>query len=159
MPTALPLFCRLSGRFGRFVAVLLLGLVTTAGAASAEQTPRQWVQSFWKTASAAGVDRATYDRALGNFTPDPDVIKRASSQAEFNMAIWNYMDQMVSDERIAQGRIALQQYGNLLARIEAKYGVDRYTLLAVWGMESHYGAVLKNPRIVKNVIRSLATLA
>jgi membrane-bound lytic murein transglycosylase B len=159
MPTAFPLSYPLSGRFGRFVAVLLLGLVTTAGAASAEQTPRQWVQSFWKTASAAGVDRATYDRALSNFTPDPDVIKRANSQAEFNMAIWNYMDQMVSDERIAQGRIALQQYGDLLARIEAKYGVDRYTLLAVWGMESHYGAVLKNPRIVKNVIRSLATLA
>jgi membrane-bound lytic murein transglycosylase B len=139
--------------FSRLAAVALVAFVA-AMPAQAAQTPGQWVAAFWKTASAEGIKRSVYDRALANFTPDPDVLKRASSQAEFNMAIWNYMDQMVSDERIA-----LRENGNLLARIEAKYGVDRYTLLAVWGMESHYGAVLKNPRLVKGTIRSLATLA
>src|SRR5690606_881455 len=103
--------------------------------------------------------RSVYDRALRNFSPDPDVLKRAGSQAEFNMAIWNYLDQMVSDERIAQGRIALRENANLLASIEAKYGVDRETLLAVQEMEGHYGGLLKNQRLVKHEIRSLATLA
>ena len=40
-----------------------------------------------------------------------------------------------------------------------RYGVDRYVVAAIWGIESHYGAVLSNPKLVKNTIRSLATLA
>ena len=81
------------------------------------QTPKQWVEAFWPTAKAAGIKRATYDRALGNFTPDPDVLKRAAAQAEFNMAIWNYIDQMVSDERRQRGRGgARHQHADLLQR-------------------------------------------
>ncbi len=145
-------------------SILMTGLVAAvlslpAAAVSAAQDPQQWVQSFWPTAKAAGVSQRTYDTALRNFEPDPDVLKRAGAQAEFNMKIWNYLDQMVSDERIAEGRVALTQNGSLLARIEAKYGVDRYVVAAIWGMESHYGHIFSNPRLFKNTIRSLATLA
>lgn len=145
-------------RLIRFVLVAFIASAFALAPAMA-QTPKQWVEAFWPTAKAAGVKRATYDRALGNFTPDPDVLKRASAQAEFNMAIWNYMDQMVSDERISEGIAALKTDADLLQRIESRYGVDRYTVLAIWGMESHYGAVLKNPKLFKHTIPSLATLA
>ncbi len=127
--------------------------------ALASQTPEGWVKSFWPTARSAGVSWRTYDAALGSFTPDPDVIKRAGAQAEFNMKIWNYLDQMVSDERLSEGKVAVAANAALLARIESRYGVDRYIVAAIWGIESHYGAVLTNPRLVKNTIRSLATLA
>ena len=53
----------------------------------------------------------------------------------------------------------LVQYRPLLDKIESRYGVDRYTLVAIWGMESYYGEVLSDPKWVKGVIRSLATLA
>ncbi len=53
----------------------------------------------------------------------------------------------------------LVQYAPQLAAIERKYGVDRYIFVAIWGIESHYGAVLEDPKIVKSTIRSLATLA
>ncbi len=75
------------------------------------------------------------------------------------MAIWDYMDQMVSAERLAAGKAALAANGPLLARIEQRYGVDRYMVLAIWGIESHYGAVLSNPKLFKGTIPSLATLA
>ena len=87
------------------------------------------------------------------------MLKRAGAQAEFNMAIWNYIDQMVSDERISEGQVALKQYASVLSRIESRYGVDRYTVVAIWGMESHYGHIFSNPRLYKGTIRSLATLA
>ncbi|TKB28923.1 MAG: lytic murein transglycosylase, partial [Mesorhizobium sp.] len=45
-----------------------------------------------------------------------------------------------------------------LDRIEARYGVDRYILLAIWSMESNYGETLKRDDIMRNVVRSLATL-
>ena len=134
---------------------LLSGGVVAAGAAS----PAAWVDAFWPTAKAAGISRKTFDAALGDFTPDPEGLTKAATQAEFNMAIWDYLDMMVSDDRISEGKAALGTYAQTLKRIEARYGVDPYVVAAVWGIESHYGAVLKNPKLVKNTIRSLATLA
>jgi membrane-bound lytic murein transglycosylase B len=65
----------------------------------------------------------------------------------------------VSDERVSDGLAMLKTYGKTLARIEARYGVDRYAVLAIWGVESHYGQVFEKPGAVKETIRSLATLA
>lgn len=141
------------------MAGFVLFLVGAWQPAFAAQSARQWLEGFWPTAKSAGITRRTFDSALGDFEPDPDVLKRSESQAEFNMKIWNYLDQMVSDERISEGAAALKQYGSLLAQIEARYGVDRYVVLAIWGMESHYGRIFENPRLFKNTIRSLATLA
>lgn len=97
--------------------------------------------------------------ALGGFEPDRSVVERAGSQAEFVRPIWDYLDSAVSDRRLQNGLEMLGRYGGTLDRIEARYGVDKYVLLAIWGMESSYGAVLENGDIVKNTIRSLATLA
>jgi membrane-bound lytic murein transglycosylase B len=146
--------------FFRWVMLLPAMMMVALWAGSAEAlTPGQWVQAFWPTAKAAGVSRAVYDSALANFTPDPDVLKKAANQAEFNQALWYYMEVMVSEERIAEGKAALAKWGDTLSKIEARYGVDRYVVAAIWGMESHYGIVLENPKLVKNAIRSLATLA
>ncbi len=138
--------------------VLVLALCFMAGAAQAA-SPSQWVKSFWPTAKAAGVSWKTYQAALGDFKPDPEVLAKASNQAEFNQKIWIYLHNTVSERRIITGRVLLGQYGQLLNQIEARYGVDRHIVLAIWGMESTYGDVLNNPAIVKGTIRSLATLA
>jgi membrane-bound lytic murein transglycosylase B len=66
---------------------------------------------------------------------------------------------MVSEERLDEGADVLREHGTLLARVEERYGVDRYIVAAIWGMESHYGIIFSNPRLFKNTIRSLATLA
>jgi membrane-bound lytic murein transglycosylase B len=138
------------------ILIFLFGMM--AGAAQAA-TPQQWVKSFWPTAKAAGISYATYQAALGNFTPDPEVLKKASNQAEFTQKIWLYLHSTVSERRIITGRALLGQYGPLLTKIERQYGVDRNVVVAIWGMETTYGDVLNNPAIVKNTIRSLATLA
>lgn len=117
------------------------------------------MQEFWPRANAAGISSNTYWAALGNFEPDPSILPRASNQAEFVRPIWDYLDTMVSQSRIESGLAQLPQWGGLLAQLEAHYGVSRYVILAVWGMESAYGAVLDNHNIVKPTIRSLATLA
>ncbi len=141
------------------VAAVAISVFLTAAPALARQTPESWVKGFWPTARSAGIKLNTYNQVLGSFAPDPDVLKRAGAQAEFNMKIWNYLDQMVSDERLSEGKAAIAAHAALLGRIEQRYGVDRYIVAAIWGIESHYGAVLSNPKLVKNTIRSLATLA
>jgi membrane-bound lytic murein transglycosylase B len=127
--------------------------------ASADENFDRWVRDFWPTAKAAGVSRAVYDAAFQGVTPDPEVLEKASSQAEFATPLWDYVSTRVSDKRIKGGRDALVRHRALLDAIESRYGVDRHTLVAIWGMESFYGEVLSNPKIVKSVIRSLATLA
>lgn len=148
-----------AGYARRSLAVFLLALTFVLPGAASARTPAEWVEAFWPNAKAAGVSRSVYNAALGNFQPDPDVIKRSEEQAEFNTDIWIYLDRMVSEERLSEGAAVLRQYGNLLAQIEQRYGVDRYVVAAIWGIESHYGHIFENPRLFKKTIRSLATLA
>jgi membrane-bound lytic murein transglycosylase B len=136
-------------------AVMLAPEPTPAESAS----PAQWVKAFWPTAHDAGISRSVYDRALNNFRPDPEVLQKARAQLEFNRRIWDYLDLTVTDYRIAAGQKLLRDNARLLSRIEARYGVDRHILVAIWGMETSYGEVLENAAKLKNTIRSLATLA
>ena len=139
--------------------VALAAVLALSLGASAATSPAKWVRDFWPTARAAGVSKSVYDATLGGFTPDPDVMKRAGNQAEFKTEIWDYLDMSVSEERITEGKAALVTWGRSLDAIERRYGVDKYVVAAIWGIETHYGAVLENPKLVKGTIRSLATLA
>tara|TARA_R110002095_G_scaffold216299_1_gene212918 strand:- start:185 stop:1408 length:1224 start_codon:yes stop_codon:yes gene_type:complete len=118
-----------------------------------------WVRGFWPTARAAGVSSSTYKAAFDGVTPDKTILKSAGSQAEFVRPIWSYLDSAISEKRLEDGKQKLIDFRQTLDAVEARYGVDRHIVVAIWGMESSYGQVLENPKIVKNVIRSLATLA
>ncbi|MGZ5850218.1 MAG: lytic murein transglycosylase [Methyloceanibacter sp.] len=137
--------------------MLLAGLLAFGlpGRAAAAQSFAQWVESFWPTAKAAGITRATYTLAFAGLTPDPEVIEQANYQPEYVKPIGEYIDRAVSDKRIEAGKQKLEENKALLDAIEKRYGVDRHILIAIWGVESNYGTQPGD----KNVIRSLATLA
>jgi membrane-bound lytic murein transglycosylase B len=148
-------------RFGTALATagLLLALDTTMPAFAASGFDG-WVASFRKTALRSGISAATYDRAFRNVTsPDPEVLEKAHSQPEFTIPMWEYFDNRVHDQSIGDGRSMARKWKPWLDRIEAKFGVDRYILLAIWSMETNYGESLKNDKVMRNVVRSLATLA
>lgn len=137
----------------------LAGLLVPVQPARADAGFDRWVQSFWPQARAAGISRSLYDAAFQGVTPDPAVLKAAAFQPEFTKPIWEYLDGATSQSRIDNGRKKMAEWKPWLDRIEAAYGVPRQIVVAIWGMESSYGAVLENPKIVKSTIRSLATLA
>lgn len=114
-----------------------------------------WIKEFRKRAMENGISRSTLNRAFDGVTYDPEVIRRDSNQSEFTKSIWEYLDAAVSDKRIENGKQALQEHQHRLRGIEAKYGVEKEVVLAVWGMESSYGTY----RGDMDVIRSLSTLA
>ncbi len=149
--------------FLRLFASIVLGFALNGalfvGASFADAGFDKWVQGFWPTAKAAGISRAIYNQAFQGVTPDPEVLDKAHYQPEFATPLWQYVLTRVTEKRVASGREMLDRYHALLDAIEARYGVDRYTVVAVWGMESTYGEVLSDPTVVKSVVRSLATLA
>lgn len=127
----------------------------SAASAAKQAAFRQWVAGFRPRALRAGVSPATFDRAFASARYLPEVIERDRNQAEFTRTIWDYLDSAVSDTRISNGRQALADHARTLDRIEARFGVPREIVVAIWGMESAYGARRGDIPLVS----ALATLA
>jgi len=116
---------------------------------------RAWITAFQTRARAAGISQTTLDQAFDGVQLDPRVLERDRNQAEFSRALWEYLDSAVSAERIANGRSQMAAHRETLARIEARYGVEAEVVVAVWGLESAYGAM----RGGTDIIAAMASLA
>lgn len=119
----------------------------------------EWRDKFRARASARGVSDATYKRVMGRIEPDMRVFTLIRSQPEFNEQLWQYINRRVSDWRLIAGKETLKQYGSLFDRIERDFGVERGTLLALWGVETAYGDPLVQKNHMRPVFPSLAALA
>jgi membrane-bound lytic murein transglycosylase B len=115
----------------------------------------QWIAGFRSRALGQGISAQTFDRAFAGVGFNADSVRRDRHQPEFTRPIWAYLDSAVSDTRIENGRRVLRDHGRTLAAIEARYGVEKEVVAAVWGLESSYGAT----RGTTPIIESLATLA
>jgi len=128
--------------------------------ASADQNFRNWIRAFYPQAARAGVTQNTYRAAFAGVTePDPDVLQKAQYQPEFTTAIWDYLDSRVNAYTVKSGAEAEAKYMRALGAIESHFGVDRNVLVAIWSMESNYGAVLAKTEKLHYVPQALATLA
>jgi membrane-bound lytic murein transglycosylase B len=103
------------------------------------QTFAEWQAGFRVEALKNGISPSLFDRAFAGITPDMSVIKADRSQPEFSRPVWEYLDGALSPLRVRQGQGLLNQYADILQQIEQRYGVDRQSLVAVWGMESGFG--------------------
>lgn len=141
-----------------FVLVLILSLLLPE--AKADAGFQKWIKDFYPVAAESGITKNTYDAVFaGVESPDPAVLKAARYQPEFIARVWDYMDSRVTEGAISQGQVLAAKYKKWLDTIEAKFGVSRHVLLAIWSIESSYGAALKRESVLRNVARSLATLA
>ncbi|MGC2125251.1 MAG: lytic murein transglycosylase [Xanthobacteraceae bacterium] len=113
------------------------------------------IAGLWPDAARRGITRANFDRFTAGLTPDLSIMDKLDAQPEFTKAPWDYLDLLVSDDRIARGRELVAQYAPTFAAVERAYGVDRYIVAAIWGVESNYGTLGGN----RPVLRSTATLA
>ena len=116
---------------------------------------QNWIAGFRARALAQGISPTVFDRAFRGVRYDADVIERDRNQSEFTKTIWQYLDSAASDKRVRNGKKALRQQRKTLDAIEARYGVDKDVVVAVWGLESSYGTYKGD----LDVVQSLATLA
>ena len=132
---------------------------TPAAFAAAPPGFDAWRDSFRARASAKGISDATWSRVMGRIEPDMSVFKQMQKQPEFHEQIWQYVNRRASDWRITAGKEALRKHDALFTRIEQDFGVERGTLLALWGVESAYGVPLVQLNHMRPVFPSLAALA
>ena len=110
---------------------------------------------LWPLAAKRSVSRSVFDAYTASLTPDLRIMDLLDNQPEFTKSFWDYLDILVNDARLQKGREILQQYRTTFDAVEKAYGVDRYIIAAIWGVESNYGTMGGD----RPVIRSTATLA
>ena len=134
-----------------------LGVVIalSAFAPSARADFASCVGSLRADAARSGISARTLDVAFNGLEPDAKVLDLQKQQPEFKTPVWDYVDGLVDDDRVADGKAAMAREGRALARAEEKYGVSRYMLAAIWGVESNFGQEMGK----RSLVQSLTTLA
>jgi lytic murein transglycosylase len=134
------------------LAAVLAASLTMGGQARADFA--SCVASLRAEAAREGVAGGTFDAAFAGIQPDPKVLDLEKDQPEFKTPIWDYLAGLVDDERVADGKARLSQNGQTFATAEQRFGVSRYIIAAIWGVETDYGRQMgKRP-----LIQSLSTL-
>ena len=114
-----------------------------------------WLAGFRQEAEIGGVPPAVIDSALSNVAYDPDVIAHDRRQGSFGQDFDKFVAKRVTNYRVRKGRQMLLAYAEPLDKIERRFGVPAPVLVAIWGLETEFGAGLGN----YPTFNALATLA
>ena len=115
----------------------------------------RWLGRFRTKALRRGISSFTFDSSFRDVRFNKDVIAKDQNQPESGQPIWKYLDRAVSETRVQSGRIKLCANQDNWEKFEDQFGVEREIIAAIWGLESAYGEVRGEFR----VIEALATLA
>ena len=140
--------------FRKFACLMFACIAIAAPVCAQEQSFAAFVKELWPDAQAKGIGRETFDAALRGVTPDPRVIAATRRQPEYGKPVGAYVNDIASRGRIANGLRKEKEWAKIFDTVEKKYGVERWVLLALWGIETDYGAEKDH----WDVFRSLATL-
>jgi membrane-bound lytic murein transglycosylase B len=130
-------------------------LPVAARAETSDPKLAAWLRGVRAEALKAGVDAGTLDAALGSVEEIPKVMELARNQPEFKMTFDQYLNLVVSNERVTKGRALLKENRALVDRFAVPAGIPTSVVVALWGIESNYGTRLGD----FEVIPALATLA
>jgi lytic murein transglycosylase len=114
-----------------------------------------WLDGFRTEAAESGVPARIVETALSGVVYDRAIIARDRGQKIFRLSFEAFSARLVTARRLAQGQALLARHGALLRRIEERYGVPGPVLVAIWGLETGFGA--DNGRF--RTTQALATLA
>lgn len=141
-----------------FAAALVTAFATATAAQAAGKCGNDssgfsaWLEAYKANAATRGIETGplagvTYDRGTIR-------IDRGQHKA-FRGTVEQFMQRRAPASYVQKARGYMKSQASLLRRIESRYGVQPEVLLAIWGMETGFGANSGN----KSVFAPLATLA
>ena len=139
----------------RLAALIYALIFYCAPAPAQDQSFAAFQAELWPDAKAKGITRATFDLAMRGVTPDSRVIAATKRQPEYGKPVGASINDIVSQGRITRGIAKGKEWAKTFDAVEKKFQVERSVLIALWGMESDYGAAKDK----WDVFRSLSTLA
>jgi len=91
-------------------------------------------------ARAEGLSPEVVEEVLGGVERNERVIALDRRQPEFTTTFADYLNRRVTEARVAEGRALLREHESLLRATAREYGVPTRYLVAIWGLETHYGS-------------------
>ena len=113
-----------------------------------------WLARFMDKAAAQGISHAAITSGLAGVAYDPRVIRLDRSQRSFKLSFPEFYARRVDAALIRHGLSLMHTYQSTLDRIERRFGVPGPILIAIWGLETNYGADSSGKY---SIMRSLAT--
>ena len=101
-------------------------LMTASAIREAAANFQNCVAAMWPDAARRNITQENFERFTAGLEPDLRIMDLMDSQPEFTKAIWDYLDILVNDNRLAKGREILAKYKPQFDAVEKAYGVDRY---------------------------------
>ncbi|HEY4985788.1 MAG TPA: lytic murein transglycosylase [Bradyrhizobium sp.] len=137
--------------------IMLASLGSAAQAATCGSGPGgfdAWKQQTAQEARAKGVGAAAISGLMGtNYASATIAADRG--QRSFSLSLDAFLAKRGASTIVARGRSLKQSQAAMFASIQQRYGVPPGPLIAIWGMETGFGAVRGN----QNMLSSIATLA
>ncbi|MDB5569009.1 MAG: lytic murein transglycosylase family protein [Hyphomicrobiales bacterium] len=121
--------------------ILLALLTLLCAGVSARADFQSCLADLRREAAGGGVPGGTFDRVMAGVTPDAKVLEAQAFQPEFKTPIWDYLATLVDEQKVREGAEMMRRHARELASAEARFGVDRHVIAAVWGVESDFGKV------------------
>ena len=127
-----------------------LALAAPAGLAGQVQDPAAppddparfaaFVAELKDEAVRRGISEAVAAEALDGLEPLPVVVERDRGQAEVVLTIDEYVTRRLTKATLRRAARMAVTHRALLQKVQKAYGVQARYLLAVWGLESNFGA-------------------
>jgi membrane-bound lytic murein transglycosylase B len=130
-----------------------------AGAAVATAPPSGeftvWLDAVRRDALAAGITAATVDKALATVEPQPVVLERDRTQAEFTLTLPQYLERRLNRTLVTLAKKRAIEHRAVLGKVARAHDVPAATVVSVWALESNFGRFSG----VRPTVSVLATLA
>ena len=99
-----------------------------------------WLSSFRRVAILDSVSPEVVDAALSGVAYDASVKAHDHGVAAFGSNFAAFAASHITSGGIARGKAMLRSYAEPLRKIEERYGVPAPVLVAIWGLETSFGA-------------------
>jgi len=143
--------------FKAIVIIFFLVLFSSnyAFSSASDESFKQWLESYKKSALENGVSKETINIAFKNVKFLDKVIGYDRKQPEFFEDTITYVTKRANKFRIMQAKKLYRENELLFNKVEDEFRVEKKILLALWGIETNFGKHVGK----MDIISSLATLS
>jgi len=134
---------------------VILGLTLTAPVMANEVSFEQYVEGLKQQGRQEGISEQVLQSAFDGVKYKPRAVVADRNQPEKKLTLDEYIPRAVPQWKVKQAQALYEKHYQELRRIGEKYGVQPRFIVALWGVESNFGAHTGN----YSVIDALSTMA
>jgi len=134
---------------------VVLGLSLSSPVIANEVSFEQYVEGVKQQARQEGISEQVLQSAFAEVEYKPRAVVADRNQPEKKLTLDEYIPRAVPEWKVKQARALYEKHYQELRRIGEQYGVQPRFIVALWGVESNFGALMGK----YSVIDALSTMA